>query len=85
MAIGNEPKYCIKVVSNNGNKVIVDRIGKYVVVEVIDTGFFTKYDAPYPIEKTKEIEEFVTEKTDFSNYGINENIIICKDEKNSSK
>lgn len=56
-----------------GDKVIVDRIGTYVVAEVIYTGFFTRYDAPYPIEKTKKVIEVITEKTKFSEYGIKKN------------
>lgn len=41
-----------------------------VVATVVDTQYYTREDAPYPVEKTKRVIEKVTEETDLSKYYI---------------
>ncbi len=38
-----------------GDKVLVDRAGNLAIAEVLETGYFDKYDSPFPVNKTKRI------------------------------
>lgn len=44
-----------------GDRVLVDRAGNLAVAEVLETGYFNKVDAPFPLEKTKRIIKKVDE------------------------
>ncbi len=42
-----------------GDLVLVDRLGEEVIAEVIDTGYYTYVNAPYPVEKTKHVIKII--------------------------
>ena len=51
-----------------------------VIATVVDTQYYTRENAPYPVEKTKRVIEKVTEKTDLSRYDLYYNDIDTYDE-----
>ena len=53
-----------------GDKVVVYMADNIVVATVVDTQYYTRENAPYPVEKTKRVIEKVTEETDLSKYDI---------------
>lgn len=53
-----------------GDKVVIYMVCDIVLATVVETKYYTKENAPYPIEKTKRIIEKVTEETDLAKYDI---------------
>lgn len=47
-----------------GDRVLVDMAGSLAIAEVLETGFFNRFDAPFPVEKTKRIIKKVDENFD---------------------
>ena len=53
-----------------GDKVVVYMADSIVIATVVETQFYNKENAPYPVEKTKRVVEKVTENTDLSKYDL---------------
>lgn len=47
-----------------GDIVLVDRVGTLVTAKVINTGYYSQFNSPYPIEKTKKIVQKIDEDFD---------------------
>ncbi len=56
--------------NKKGDKVVVYMADNIVVATVVDTQYYTRENAPYPVEKTKRVIEKVSEETDLSKYYI---------------
>jgi len=51
-----------------GDRVLVDMAGSLAIAEVLETGFFNRFDAPFPVEKTKRIIKKVDENFDLIDF-----------------
>lgn len=51
---------------NGGDKVLVDMAGKVVIAKVLETAYCNKFDAPFPVHKTKKIIKKVDEDFDIA-------------------
>lgn len=50
-----------------GDKVLVDRVGKETLGEVVDVEYFKKIDVPYPIYKTKDVIKIIKSNNESKN------------------
>lgn len=50
-----------------GDKVLVDMAGTLAIAQVLETGYYSKINAPFPIEKTKKIIKKVDKEIEFEN------------------
>lgn len=49
-----------------GDRVLVDMLGELVIADVLKTAFYNKFDAPFPVNKTKKIIQKVDENFDIA-------------------
>lgn len=69
----NGKTYCYMSEDTNikiGDKVVVYMADNIVIATVVDAQYYTRENAPYPVEKTKRVIEKITETTDLSKYDI---------------
>lgn len=69
----NKKTYCYiskDTTIETGDKVVVYMADNIVIATVVDTQYYTRENAPYPVEKTKMVIEKVTEETDLSKYDL---------------
>lgn len=66
-----------------GDRILVDRAGNLAVAIVLGTGYFNKFDSPFPVSKTKRIikkidEDFILEDIGFNNETMPKDILKMK-------
>ena len=57
-----------------GDRVLVDRAGNPVIAEVLETEFYNKFEAPFPVEKTKKIIQKVDENFELEDFYVEEEL-----------
>lgn len=56
-----------------GDKVLVDRVGKETIGEVVDVEYFNKKDVPFPIYKTKDVIKIMKSNNESKNNELSNN------------